>query len=233
MAKEDLSVIGKRFDNVIVEERTNNKNAAGSWLYKCRCVLCGRVKYAAIYDIRNGRIKDCGHHKRPRKDLTGMRFGRLTAMYYIDEGNDGKKYRGCTPCSLWHCKCDCGGEIDVRSHSLLCGATRSCGCMRVEVTQRMRAKRTNNRGGGRKQSGSEDAGVGFYKEAWMARVYFSKKLYYLGRYKCKDDAVCIRKEGREHAESGDFLQWYQEVYPQRKEELIAARKALEEAHHND
>lgn len=51
--------------------------------------------------------------------------------------------------------------------------------------------------------------------------------------KRKDDAVCIRKEGREHPESGDFLQWYQDVYPQRKEELIAARKAFEEAQPND
>lgn len=232
MAKEDLSVIGKRFDNVIVEERTNNKNAAGSWLYKCRCVLCGRVKYAAIYDIRNGRIKDCGHHKRPRKDLTGMRFGRLTAMYYIDEGNDGKKYRGCTPCSLWHCKCDCGGEIDVRSHSLLCGATNSCGCMRKEACERMRRK-NKNRGGCGKRSELEDTGVGFYHEAWMARVYFNKKLYYLGQYKCKDDAIVMREEAKGHAKAGDFLQWYQEAYPQRKEELIYARKALEEAQPND
>lgn len=219
MAKADLSIIGKRFDDVIIEELSDKKGAGGSRLWKCRCVLCGRVRYAALYDIKNGRIKNCGHHKSPHKDLTGMKFGRLTAMYYIDEGDEGEKYSGGAKCSLWHCKCDCGKEIEVRSHSLLCGATRSCGCLRKEKSC--------------KKKNAEEKGLYFWMGAWKTMIGFCNKSYYLGRYKCKDDAIVMREEAKGHVKAGDFLRWYQEVYPQRKEELIAARKALEEAQPND
>lgn len=34
---------------------------------------------------------------------------------------------------MWWCVCDCGKEKSVWSHSLLCGSTRSCGCLQKEV----------------------------------------------------------------------------------------------------
>nr|DAO06898.1 MAG TPA: hypothetical protein [Caudoviricetes sp.] len=58
------------------------------------------------------------------KDLTGMRFGRLTAEKIIGRNvSEGK---------LWLCHCDCGNTIVVSARSLLSGNTKSCGCLKKE-----------------------------------------------------------------------------------------------------
>ena len=60
-------------------------------------------------------------------DITGQRFGRLTAIKLIpkEERTWSNKERA------WLCKCDCGKEVIVRQRSLR-GArmTQSCGCVR-------------------------------------------------------------------------------------------------------
>lgn len=53
---------------------------------------------------------------RPRVDLTGKKFGKLTPLYYIKGGK-------------WHCKCDCGNECDVDTRNLNSNHTQSCGCL--------------------------------------------------------------------------------------------------------
>lgn len=57
----------------------------------------------------------------PMKDLTGHRFGRLTAIKPQGK-NKFNNY-------LWLCRCDCGNEITVLSGNLLKGNTKSCGCI--------------------------------------------------------------------------------------------------------
>jgi len=57
-------------------------------------------------------------------DLTGRRFGRLTAVSYV--GMVGHN-------SFWRCVCDCGNEANVSSHKLRTGHTRSCGCLHKET----------------------------------------------------------------------------------------------------
>jgi len=53
-------------------------------------------------------------------DLTGQRFGKLTAISLaIPEGR-----------THWTCQCDCGNELEVRSSHLTSGHTKSCGCLR-------------------------------------------------------------------------------------------------------
>lgn len=49
-----------------------------------------------------------------KHDLTGQRFGRLTALRH-----DG---------SFWECACDCGGTTRVLTASLRRGNYTSCGC---------------------------------------------------------------------------------------------------------
>jgi hypothetical protein len=61
--------------------------------------------------------------KKPVNDLTGQRFGRLVAVG-IDDRGDRRTY--------YVCQCDCGNIKSVRSDSLLCGAIRSCGCIKKE-----------------------------------------------------------------------------------------------------
>lgn len=54
-----------------------------------------------------------------------MKFGRLTAIELVEMYG---------PFYLWRCKCDCGEEIVTQRGSLLSGRTRSCGCLRKEVS---------------------------------------------------------------------------------------------------
>ena len=55
------------------------------------------------------------------KDLTGYKFGKLTVVGL----SENRKYNQLT----WHCKCDCGGSIDVVGYGLKRGDTKSCGCL--------------------------------------------------------------------------------------------------------
>ncbi len=57
------------------------------------------------------------------KDLTNLKFGKLTALRI----NGQRKDR----CVLWLCRCDCGKECTVAGKCLCDGHTKSCGCIRV------------------------------------------------------------------------------------------------------
>lgn len=54
-------------------------------------------------------------------DLAGKKFGRLKAIEPTDERIEGRV--------VWRCKCDCGKEAMVDTHSLKMGNTKSCGCL--------------------------------------------------------------------------------------------------------
>lgn len=58
-----------------------------------------------------------------RQDITGKRYGRLTAKAFHHQ--KGKN-------TFWLCACDCGGEKVVRISSLNNGSTKSCGCLHRE-----------------------------------------------------------------------------------------------------
>ena len=58
-------------------------------------------------------------------DITGQRFGRLTAVERV--GLDKSKH------ALWKCLCDCGNYTIVGSNSLKAGNTKSCGCLNIET----------------------------------------------------------------------------------------------------
>ena len=74
-------------------------------------------------------------------DLTGQKFGLLTVIG-LAETDTRKTY--------WVCKCDCGNMKTVRSDSLLCGAIKSCGCIKrkqdeVNLTTNHRHKMSGTR----------------------------------------------------------------------------------------
>ena len=66
------------------------------------------------------------------KDLTGLRFGRLTVIEldHKEQCKSGTRI-------YWRCRCDCGKITVVKGYSLTSGVTRSCGCLhRQEVSER-------------------------------------------------------------------------------------------------
>lgn len=56
-------------------------------------------------------------------NLTGKVFGRLTVIKPISKY--GTSY-------FWECECSCGNVVNVPTHSLQTGDTKSCGCYRKE-----------------------------------------------------------------------------------------------------
>ena len=56
-------------------------------------------------------------------DETGKVYGRLTVLFRAK--NNGTKV-------MWHCRCECGKELDVHGVSLRNGNTKSCGCLQRE-----------------------------------------------------------------------------------------------------
>lgn len=57
------------------------------------------------------------------KDITGRRFGRLTALYKLHNTKGRTK---------WLCICECGNLAEVIVNSLMRGLTKSCGCLNRE-----------------------------------------------------------------------------------------------------
>ena len=135
--------------------------------------------------------------RRPR-DLSGQKFGLLTAVYPTER----RDHRGSV---YWHCVCECGNEIDVAAGALLDGNNRSCGCLKdknqkqiaqrrhlvdgtcVEVLEK-RKKRRDNESGFR--------GVFYLKNSNRYRVDigFKGKRYYDGLFEDYDEAVQARLE---------------------------------------
>lgn len=64
-------------------------------------------------------------HSNNFKDLTGQKFGRLTAVKFVGQSAEKR--------ALWECLCDCGNTIIVPGKSLRTGNTKSCGCLNIET----------------------------------------------------------------------------------------------------
>lgn len=67
-------------------------------------------------------------------DLTGRRFGRLTAMELLtDRTRNGAR--------LWLCRCDCGSEKTATTSALNGGFIQSCGCMKSDDEARKKLQK--------------------------------------------------------------------------------------------
>ena len=130
MAQKLIDETGNKYGFLTVQELTKDKNGRTAWLCKCDC---GNTKIVRGSDLRTGKITSCGktcplRYQRSGvfKDETGNRYGRLTVLYRSEDKTANGKIK-------WHCRCDCGKEIDVSGYSLRSGNTTSCGCYAKEV----------------------------------------------------------------------------------------------------
>lgn len=125
------NIIGKTYGKLTVIGIDHDNTKKGLRML-CRCE-CGKVISVAKANLRpNGGQKSCGCSRVGKKviDLTGMRFGELTAVEFV-------KIVGKSPnkCAVWRCLCSCGNFVDVRSSNLRSGHTTSCGCKLTEAQQ--------------------------------------------------------------------------------------------------
>ena len=121
--REDLS--NQRFGRLIVL-REDDKDTK-----KCICKCdCGNIVSVNKSNLKRGFTTSCGcYHtevvSKQRNDLTGKRFGRLTVVERVDNKDDAVRYL---------CRCDCGNEVVVRAASLMANFTKSCGCLKNELS---------------------------------------------------------------------------------------------------
>lgn len=108
--------------------RAPNKNGRVQWNVQCK--ICGKycVKEASNLnrDKSCGCIKNVSIGKALRKDLTGQKFGNLTALKYTGRSNKSQN-------AIWLCLCDCGNTCEVASNNLTSLHTCSCGCLTSSI----------------------------------------------------------------------------------------------------
>ena len=99
----------------------------------CKCD-CGTEKVVSYDNIKAGRSISCGCYLREvtTKDISGMKFDRLTAISI-----SGRNYREEV---MWNCACDCGKSVVVKTSSLVTGNTKSCGCLFKETRKKLDLK---------------------------------------------------------------------------------------------
>lgn len=102
------------------------KDRHGFTLWKCVCD-CGAGRVVSLNALRTNKIKQCSRcvrKNKQRRDLTGLRFGKLTVRSFVKH----PKVAGYG----WFCDCDCGRHTVAVARHLVTGAVVTCGCGRVD-----------------------------------------------------------------------------------------------------
>lgn len=121
---EDLT--GQKFGRLTVVSFNYKLNNKVYW--NCICD-CGNKTTVESTKLKSGKTKSCGcyrkesTYKRCFNNRAGNRQGMLTMLYSF-KGN----YH-----TMWHCKCDCGNEVDIDVCALNQGQ-QSCGCVCISQT---------------------------------------------------------------------------------------------------
>lgn len=223
---EDIT--GQRFGKLVAIKRVSNTNGRTAW--ECRCD-CGNIHIVSTRLLKEGKCKSCGclHRTKYRgmNNIAGKRFGRLTAEYPLDRRDKkGSIY--------WHCKCDCGNEIDVTEDGLVHGNYKSCGCFKKEIIWKNIPKQLHFIDGTcleilekRKHRADNKSGFrGVYRQKngkYLVTIGFKGKKYYIATTKTLEDAIRERLNAEQMIHDGfvaAYYKWMQEMQNVPEEERI-------------
>lgn len=202
MNKCDLNLKNKKFGDWIVLSKSSKEK-----YWTCRC-KCGYIKDVYYANLLNGNSKNCINcgMKRRRKNVEdkriGKKFGRLTVIKMDPSKKD-----------FYFCKCECGNIKSISYRQLLSGRTKSCGCLKKEVSRESGVKHKKN---------LEDTHLKYFKEntsiislqqklsknsttkvkgvskmksgKYRAYINLKRKQINLGTYKTLEEAQEARKE---------------------------------------
>lgn len=134
---KQVFLINKRFGRLTVISRAQSIHGGitvprywGAW--NCLCD-CGNNKIVKTVDLNKGSVQSCGCIVSDGYSSLspGQKFARLTLISYKN--------------SKWFCICDCGESVEVSSTNLGQGGTKSCGCLKAEVSSKNAHNLINNR----------------------------------------------------------------------------------------
>lgn len=212
--RNDLA--GKTFGELTVLRQSEKKHASGGIWWLCQCE-CGEEYEVPGTLLVTGRRTHCRAriHKTDCRstDITGMRFRNLVALYPTEK-RDKKGY------VIWHCRCDCGNEIDVASNNLMYTNLVSCGCRKKAHTSTLSQHLTRVAGTSLDMVKSKKVpvnnttghrGVYLIRGKYVAKINFQRKAYYLGAFDDIEDAVRAREaaEDQLYASAVDFYQQWE------------------------
>lgn len=197
---------GQRFGHLTVLKEL------GGGKILCRCD-CGTEKVFNKSNVLVGRSTSCGCMQKDRvesrKDISGLRFGRLTAIEPV-----GKKEGSI----LWLCRCDCGNTINVTVSQLQSGDRKSCGCLERESRQVvMKSKHFDHTNIAKIASSKPYAnsktgvrGVSLRKGRYLAQIKVKGKSIRIGIFSTLEDAAAARKKA-EARYFGEILEKYRHL----------------------
>ena len=206
---ENLS--GQQFGALIVLRQAPSKNGRTRW--ECQC-SCGNQTIVNSSVLKSGRKKHCGCKGKKKigriSDLTNQRYGRLVAEYPTEK-------RSSKGSVIWHCRCDCGKEVEASQDNLVFGNSRSCGCLKREKQTEIHShldfidgtcvqlleKRKH-----RKDNTSGFRGVYPVAEhRWRVAIGFKNQRFHVGYFDTYEDAVQARLEAEDLIHNG-FVRAY-------------------------
>ncbi|MBQ0037233.1 MAG: transcriptional regulator [Clostridiales bacterium] len=189
---------GKVFGDLTVIEKSSTHEKNGGIRWKCRCI-CGEECDISATLLVMGRKTNCGCKNEKHyaaSDIAGKRFRKLVALFPTDK----RTGKGSV---VWHCKCDCGNEVDISYNELMYSNIQSCGCAKREHDRKLASFLTHIEGTSieaiRSKKIPTDNTTGYrgvynIHGKYLAKIVFQKKQYHLGKYDSIEDAVKARKE---------------------------------------
>lgn len=126
MKSKKKDIVGNKYNRWTVLSKDCVKNKLRYYLCECEC---GTVRKVEKRNLVNGLSKSCGCYKHDVlfRDITGQKFGKLTAIRVTDQ----KRHKA----SVWEFKCDCGKTTIIPGNWVLSGSTSSCGCAMRDHTR--------------------------------------------------------------------------------------------------
>ena len=177
----------------------NGKNA---W-WKCEC-SCGIRKPIVAYKLKNGSAKTCGCNQAHRLDLSGQKFGKLTAI----EPTTKRSRR----MVVWKTICDCGNIKYVVTKDLTAGSVTSCGCLKSKGENKIIQILKN-------------LSIDFISQIKFDECKDKKHLpfdFYLPEYNC-----CIEYDGEQHFKPVNHFGGEQQFKRRQKNDKIKTEYCIE------
>lgn len=181
--------------------------------------------------VKHGGTRSCGckameHITDLRKqDITGERFGRLTAVRPTEQRDNNGSV-------IWELRCDCGNLTYKTVNALKSGRVLSCGCKYRETrSETVKHRRDMVEGTNvsnivaskhlRSNNTSGHTGVGLDRRTgkWYAYINFQKKHYNLGLHKDKSAAIRARRAAEARLHDPVILEYWDSLTEKRKKEF--------------
>lgn len=127
------NLLGQRFGKLVVIDEAEDKDGRSRW--RCQCD-CGNKVIVPANRLKQGGARSCGCAQKEAArniniaDITGQKFGKLTAIRRLDEKSNSTS-------RLWECRCDCGRLTKATVSVLRAGEKTRCEvCAKEQVMKK-------------------------------------------------------------------------------------------------